>query len=142
VTDAGVAQLRHLRTLRYVHLSKSQISDESLRIFGAMPRLEGLSLQGNAFTDAGLAHLAKLNRLKELWIDLGDTDITDAGLEYLRGLKSLEGLAISDSHATPEGVAKLKQALPRLKTIHYSAATRLRPSARELEARVQIGSEP
>ena len=94
-----------------------------------MPQIEGLSLQQNAFTDAGLAHLASLHRLKELWIDTGETDITDAGLAHLHGLKSLATLAISDTHAAPEGVAQLKQTLPGLKTVHYSPATRPRPSS-------------
>lgn len=128
-TDAGVAQLRHLRSLRYVHLSQSKITDESLRVFGQMPQLEGLCLQQNAFTDAGLAHLTKLRRLKELWIDLGETEITDAGIAHLQGLKSLQTLAISDTHATTEGVAQLKRNLPALKTIYYSAATRPQPSS-------------
>ena len=129
VTDAGVAHLRRLRKLKYVHLSNSKISDESLHVFGGMRQLEGLSLQQNSFTDRGLAYLAKLHRLKDLWIDLGETDITDAGLAHLQGLKSLETLAINDTHASAEGVAKLQQALPGLKTVHYSAATRARPSA-------------
>jgi hypothetical protein len=103
VTDLGVAQLRLLRRLKYVHLSKSKITDESLRIFGRMPQLEALSLQQNTFTDAGLAHL--------------------------HGLKLLETLAISDTHATSDGVAQLKQTLPALKTVHYSPATRPRPSS-------------
>jgi hypothetical protein len=132
VTDAGVAHIRKLPNLKYVHLSQSQITDESLRIFGDMLQMEGLSLQQNAFTDRGLAHLTKLNHLKDLWIDMGPTDITDEGLAYLEKLQALEVLAINDTHATLEGVDKLKRAIPGLKQVHYSRADRPRPATAQL----------
>ena len=134
VTDAGVAHLRKLPKLKDVHLSNSQITDESLGVFGEMVQMKALSLQQNAFTDRGLARLTKLNRLKELWIDMGPTDITDQGLAYLENLQTLEVLAIQDTHATQEGVDKLKLAIPGLKQVLYSAATRPRPGT-ESDAR-------
>jgi hypothetical protein len=134
VTDAGLAHLRKLPKLKDVHLSNSQITDESLGVFGDMVQMRALSLQQNAFTDRGLARLTKLNHLKELWIDMGPTDITDQGLAYLENLQTLEVLAIQDTHATQEGVDTLKLAIPGLKQVLYSAATRPRPGT-ESDAR-------
>ena len=71
-------------------------------------------LTGTQITDAGLAHLASLSKLRELWI--GQTAVTDAGLEHLSGLKNLETLDVSGTKVTLEGFQRLKQALPRLET--------------------------
>ena len=123
VTDAGVAHLRKLPKLRYVHLSneakftQSHITDDSLRVFGGMPQLEGLSLQGNRFTDAGLEHLKGLKRLESLWVDLGISRITDDGLLHLYGLTRLKELAVQQTEVTDEGVSKLQAALPALKSV-------------------------
>jgi hypothetical protein len=51
--------------------------------------------------------------LKEL--RLAGTRITDAGLAHLRGLKQLEQLDASGTQVTPEGLKKLRAALPKLK---------------------------
>ena len=120
VTDAGVAHLRNLPRLRFVHLSNAGITDESLRTFGSMKQVEELSLQMNPFTDAGLAHLSEHDQLTSLAVDLGNTNITDAGLKHLESLDRLEMLSIQQTHATPEGVERLKRAVPSLKTVNYS----------------------
>jgi hypothetical protein len=112
VTDKGVAHLSNLRKVKYIHLSFSNISDESLRTFGTMKQLEGLSLQGNRFTDVGLEHLKDLPELTSLAVDLGPTHITDAGLAHLHGLKKLRDLMIQRTQVTNEGIARLQQALP------------------------------
>jgi hypothetical protein len=51
----------------------------------AFQDLEGLSLNGTKITDAGLTHLARLPRLKELW--LRNTPITDAGYQKLQAAR-------------------------------------------------------
>ena len=45
-------------------------------------------------------------------LDVSLTQITDAGLEHLEGLTKLEWLSLIDTQVTPEGVKKLKKALP------------------------------
>ena len=93
------------------------ITDESLRVLGGLPELEAAALKGGAFTDAGLAHLGELKRLKVLDISRGRLSITDAGLQNLVGLTSLEHLAIQGSNVTQQGVWELKQALPKLRGV-------------------------
>ena len=113
-TDAGVAHITRLRKLMVVELESSQLTDESLRILGSMPRLECLYLQCNHFTDDGLAHLGKLRRLRQLWIDYSDTPFTDAGLTHLESLQHLEGLGLNHTLVTPTGLARLQKAVPSL----------------------------
>jgi hypothetical protein len=116
VTDAGVAHLRGHRTLRYVHLSSSRITDKSLEVFGKMPQLEGLSLQYNRFTDEGLGHVAQLTNLTSLWVcgpeGREPSSITDAGLRQLEGLNKLTKLGIRNTKVTPAGVAAFTKAVP------------------------------
>ena len=59
--------------------------------------MEALNLQDNHFTDSGLYRLMGKQRLKVLWIGLGDGLITDAGLHYLRNFNSLEVLEVQNN---------------------------------------------
>jgi internalin A len=116
-TDAGVAHLGNLQNLEYIHISQSNLTDNSLSTFGQLRKLEGLALQGNAFTDAGLAHLQGLDKLTDLWVNMGESHMSDAGLGELDGLSSLELLAIQGD-ITEEAVLELQRKLPNLKTVY------------------------
>jgi hypothetical protein len=107
VTDAGVAHLASLVSLKKIHLSNSRITDDSLRTLALLPALETMSLQGNRFTNAGLAHLKGNDRLRALWLGLGDTHITDAGMPYLAYLRNLEQLDLQKTKVTSKGLAHL-----------------------------------
>jgi hypothetical protein len=62
-------------------------------------------LDGTKLTDAGLAHLNELTRLRVL--DLTDTQVTDAGLAHLTGLKGLQRLHLTGTKVTDAGLAHL-----------------------------------
>jgi Ran GTPase-activating protein (RanGAP) involved in mRNA processing and transport len=83
------------------------ITDESLKTFSRLPRLEGLSLQGNRFTDKGLEYLRAMKQLKRLCIGLGDNQITDEGLVYLKALANLEVLDLQKTRVTAKGLEHL-----------------------------------
>jgi hypothetical protein len=72
----------------YVHLSDPRVNDDTLAIAGSLPYVEVLSIRSPNVTDAGLVHLERLSRL--LSLNLVGTQVT------------------------PEGVARLRKALPRL----------------------------
>jgi len=151
LTDAGVECLRDMGRLRYIHLTGSRITDRSLEILGGLPSIDGLSLQFNLFTDAGLAHLARLDRLKTLWVcapgEASDSKayaellrkpepglpfpdrISDAGLDRLKGLGSLETLGIQNTLVTDAGLEKLR-GLPKLKEVILHGA-RTTPAGRQ-----------
>jgi Leucine-rich repeat (LRR) protein len=77
--------------------------------FGALARfsqLTALCLNSTNLTDAGLAEVAKLSGLKELYV--WDTKITDAGLKGLAArLPQLEKLDISITSVTDAGLAEV-----------------------------------
>lgn len=117
VSDAGVAHLSNLGQLRFIHLSNSKITDDSLKTFAAMPSLEGLSLQENHFTDRGLVYLSQMTQLKSLSVGLGDVKgITDEGLVHLKGLKNLEDLDLQGAGVTTAGLEHLR-GLKKLKEL-------------------------
>jgi hypothetical protein len=119
-TDAGVVHLTRLQHLTFVGLDNSQLTDEALHTLGQMQQIEWLSLQNNQFTDAGLAHLSNLRSLKQLWVDTGRSRFSDAGLIHLESLQNLEALGLQETLVTPQGIARLQQAVPSLKSVPFS----------------------
>lgn len=65
-------------------------NDAILADIGRLPRLEKLDASSVLVTDAGIAHLAGLTRLRSLEIQ-GTAELTDAGLVHLAGLDQLLG---------------------------------------------------
>jgi hypothetical protein len=120
VTDAGVAYLAGLKDLKNIHISHSNLTDASLALLSRLPAIETLSLQQNHFTDAGLARLTGRERLKGLYIGLGDLRVTDAGLAHLGDFKQLEAVDVQDCKATARGLGRLVKDLPNLKELWLS----------------------
>ncbi len=115
VSDRGTTHLRPLKNLKYIHLSTSQITDKSLEVFGELPKLEGLSLQFNSFSDEGLQHLDKLRHLQILWVcgpENGTNDITDQGLNNLAERHNLTSLGVQHTKVTDHGLARFSEKLP------------------------------
>jgi hypothetical protein len=100
------------RTINYVALSGSKVTDAELVRLRALPQLESLYLRSSQVTDAGLVCLPVLTQLEELSLD--STQITDAGLEHLRGLTQLKSLSLVNTQVTDAGVAQLQKALPNV----------------------------
>lgn len=116
VTDIGVQHLRSLRNLTYVHISDSQITDLSLSVLAGLPKLEGLSLQFNRFTDAGVVQLRNLKHLKSLWVcgkQNRTNDITDASVEFLLQLPDLSSVGVQNTKVTSEFSSKLTSKFPK-----------------------------
>src|SRR5579872_4650479 len=77
----------------------------------------------NPITDAGLDHLQRLTKLKEL--GLGQTKITDAGLEKLKVFKDLQILHLQQINITAAGLEHL-QALTKLNILDLSGCKQVR----------------
>jgi hypothetical protein len=94
--------------------------------------IPGLKLSGcNNITDAGLAHLKGLTKLKRLDLPLGrvfnggGNKTTDAGLAHLKGLTKLELLKLSSCvNITAAGAAHLK-GLAKLKNLHLGGCDKI-----------------
>ncbi len=82
--DAAMAKLANLGKLRKLTLHGTQLMDPSIEIILRFPRLEWLWLDGHAWTDAGIRHLAALPSLKH--IVLYDTSVSDETVHF-RGRK-------------------------------------------------------
>jgi len=113
VTDDTLGTLAGLRrSLVWLNLTRTGVTDAGLQAVGQQTRLKRLHLARTGVGDAGLAHLKGLNGLT--YLNLYGTNVTDAGLAHLAGMKDLKKLYVWQTKVTPEGAAKLKAALPEL----------------------------
>jgi RNA polymerase sigma factor (sigma-70 family) len=133
-TDAGLAHLKHVKTIRTVNFVMGQVSDAGLAHLKGWTDLETLNFADVPITGTGLEHLKGLP-LKLLWISTGaavskhftdagmaqvkgfpkledlslvSPDITDVGLEHLRGMAHLRFLTLGSDRITDEGLVHLK----------------------------------
>ncbi|MCS5540968.1 MAG: hypothetical protein NZ804_13335, partial [Roseibacillus sp.] len=67
--------------------------------------LVDVNLGATSITDAGMANLSKMPKLRKLW--LNGTGITDAGLDSITALSALEYLNLYGTQVTDEGLKKL-----------------------------------
>ncbi len=136
IDDAGIANLANLTALIRLAVGRTKISDAALTSLASLPNLQELRLEGTEITDAAMPAIAKISGLRSLSLD--NTKITGAGVEKLRGLTALERLGIvgtaaddravptlsgmtslkllyvSRSRLSPEGMAAIRKALPKV----------------------------
>jgi hypothetical protein len=91
------------------------VTDAGLRHLVTLPKLEVLELieegGGMVITDAGLAHVGKIEPLRCLYI-ANMPKITDAGLPQLHRLSNLKKITIRRTGVSVEGLKQLYKALP------------------------------
>ena len=96
-------------------LRRTQVTDAGLAELAKMPRLRRLQLQETNVTDAGLANIKTLPDLEVL--NLYDTHLDDAGLAALASSKKLRRLYVWRTAVTDAGEAKLRARLPKLEIL-------------------------
>ena len=95
---------------------RKEFKDEHLAKLAPVSQgLVDVNLGATAVTDAGVANLGKMPRLKKLW--LNGTGITDTGLDSIKGLGELEYLNLYGTQVTDEGLKKLS-GLKNLKKLY------------------------
>ncbi len=107
VTDAGLKELKKLKSLQSLDLTDTKITDAGLKELKELKSLQSLDLTDTKITDAGLKELKELKSLQEL--DLSGTKVTDAGLKELKELKSLQRLNLFGTSVTDAGLKELKE---------------------------------
>ena len=112
VTDAGLAHLGGLTTLKELDLSGAGITDVGLAHLKGMKNLQQLNLSSTRITDSGLAYLSDLANLQTL--DLSDTDIGAAGVVNFLKLTNLRSIELWRTHIDDFDVQELRRALRRL----------------------------
>jgi len=113
-TGAGLEHLGQCKSLRKLNLSYlRKLDGKNLRFLVPLKSFEILLLSDcRSITDADLEVIAQMPQLQSL--DLGKTSVTDAGLARLKGLRKLKELFVTAPLVTPEGVKVLTEALPAL----------------------------
>ena len=136
VTDEGLAKLASLQRLEDLNLGDTKITGtgfanvkftslkklsfrecNKLTVDGfkqivKCQNLEKLNLIKSNIEDPFLQEIAKLPRLKTLWVD--HTKVTNAGLPYLNSMAQLKSLEIRGTAITREGMLQLWKHLPDL----------------------------
>jgi hypothetical protein len=115
MSDGGVSCLLRLPAVVALHLAGTGVTDHGLEYVEHLDTLHILDLSRTKVTDAGLERLVRLPHLD--WLLLNEDRITDAGLARLSANHSIHRLSLAKTSVTAEGIHKIKQAIPDLKTI-------------------------
>jgi hypothetical protein len=114
ITDEGLAQLSGMTQLRSLSIVMSPtIGDAGVRHLRGLTHLIRLNVGYSKITNAGLREFREMTELEDLY--LVGTLIDDAGLVYLQQLPALKTVDLRATKVTKEGVAKLKQEMPKLR---------------------------
>jgi hypothetical protein len=107
VNEAQLVHLEGSHQLRVLGLGNSQVTDAGLAHLQRLTRLKNLqTFQCTQVTDAGLVHLQGLSDLE--WLELGGAQVTDAGLSRLEGLGHLNTLYLGETKITDAGLIHLQ----------------------------------
>lgn len=133
VTDETLSGLAGLeKTLVWLNLARTAITDAGLARLAAHSALQRLDLSQTAITDAGLAHLKGQKQLR--YLNLYGTKVSDAGLAALAQCTSLEKLFVWQSGVTEAGVARLREAIPGVHVDRGDYVDVIRKTADEVAA--------
>jgi Leucine-rich repeat (LRR) protein len=101
-----LCELKNLEAIQIEQNHNVYVTDAGLAHLGGLPKLRSLKLQGAAeITDAGAGRLKALVGLREL--DLAGSGLSDAGLTSLKALGQLQVLGLSRTKITDAGLARL-----------------------------------
>lgn len=118
VTDETLTDIAALPGLTYLNVSHSSITDNGLALLANLPAMEAINLSGTKISGKGLCQLASLPRLWAL--ELADTPLDDHDLSALETFPALTALNLGGTRVTDQGVARLRQALPRLSGVNVT----------------------
>ncbi len=113
ITDDGLFHVGKLRRLRYLNVSRTQITDKGLVPLAGLCQITTLHANNTKISDEGMVHLGTMTSLEKL--DLNFTGISNRGLKEVRGLTNLKGIYFVGTKVTDDGLEYLKP----LKTIEF-----------------------
>jgi hypothetical protein len=122
VTDRGIKQLLQLRQLEDLNLDTAEaVTDASMATLRNLPTLRRLKVRGVDITDAGMPYVGEMTGLR--FLDLSYTMLGDVGLENLPALAELEELKLGGDMITGLNLNFLKL-LPKLKRLSLNGVQR------------------
>ena len=117
ISDRGIERLKGLDRLEELNLFAAEfITDAATAFLRGHRQLKTLNLRGTDVTDTSLAYLAELTNLRSL--DISFTQITDVGLEHLASLPQLEERSLGGNKISGVGLHVLKL-LPKLRKLGF-----------------------
>lgn len=122
ITDAGLARLGGVTSLRYFAVGGPLITDAGLMNLRGCVQMEELYLEGTSVGERDLAWIRGMTTLRQL--DLTRTNISDVGLLQLGNLPQLQQLRASSPYVTPSGLAALQRMLPSCRIIFFQTGPR------------------
>ncbi len=135
IRDKDLVSLADCRNLKWLQIGfDSHLSDEGLAHLAGLTSMERLLISGDGITDAGMASLADMDKLKSLTV-VGN--LTDAGLRHIGKLNSLVSLRIqTENRFSQNEIEYLQSCLPNLYSFNIDQ-DRAAPSA--TPATLQVG---
>ena len=108
LSDFDVANLAHLKKLRFLSITWSRSSEggpQDFSFLSHLTELEWLQIAGCRFSEAGLEHLKHAGKLQTLHVP--DHQISDDGLASLEHLSNLEVLGLRGNPITDDGLVHI-----------------------------------
>ena len=100
----SLGHLADLTDLQSLDFGYCEITDEAMPIIGKFRELRRLDLRGSRITDAGMAQLSDLGKIKDL--NLGDCEaVTDAGIRVISNFRDLKSLSLTGTQLTDAGIS-------------------------------------
>jgi hypothetical protein len=118
ITDASAATLSRMKTLDFLQLNATALSDNFLEQLEPLPALGRFGLRGTQVTGAGMKYLSRHPALREL--DVYHTKVDDAGVRSLVECRLLTSLGLSMTGITNDVFDTLEK-LPTLTNVDLSA---------------------
>ena len=108
--DEFAREIAQVKSLRFLGLGKSNITDAGLPELARLTGLETLELQETQVRSAGLAALKPLVNLKTL--DLSQAAVDDSAVDVSRGFAGLQVLKIKGTQLSEQGLKSIQAKLP------------------------------
>ena len=118
ITDAGLKEIADLPNLLELDLTNTKITDAGLKEIKRMKSLRGLRLDETSITDAGLNELSDCTSIQLL--GLTATQISDSGLNALARLTKLQILSLTDTRVTDKGIEIVGENLKQIYSFHVA----------------------
>jgi hypothetical protein len=119
VTDAGIALISNLQTLKSLKLHCGSVTDAGIATLTRLP-LTHLQLRNVELTDAGLRHISTIRTLERIDISGGMDQTTVAGFQQFKSLPELHTIGLTGLRGKRDyqGFGELKQ----LRSLDFLAA--------------------
>jgi len=93
ITDLSAATISGFRSLEFLAINATSLTDHFLEEVQSLPVLKNLGLRGSKVTGAGMQFLSRHPKIEKL--DVYSTEVDDAGVESLTSSKSITDLGLS-----------------------------------------------